>query len=46
MDVDGVRAVDPLAFRDHRVTILGKLEPIEEGSKNLIIRARLIRQRD
>lgn len=46
VDVDGVRAVDPLAFRDHRVTILGKLEPIEEGSKNLIIRARLIRQRD
>ena len=46
VDVDGVRAADPLAFRDHRVTILGKLEPIEEGSKNLIIRARLIRQRD
>ena len=46
VDVDGMRAVDPLDFRDQRVTILGKLEPVEEGSKNLIIRARLMRGRD
>ncbi len=46
VDVEGMRAVDPLDFRDRRVTILGKLEPLEEGSKNLIIRARLIRGRD
>jgi starvation-inducible outer membrane lipoprotein len=41
-----MRALDPLDFRDRRVTILGKLEPVEEGSKNLIIRARLMRSRD
>ena len=46
VDVEGMRAVDPLDFRDRSVTILGKLEPLEEGSKNLIIRARLIRGRD
>ncbi|MBT5908565.1 MAG: hypothetical protein HOH25_02110, partial [Opitutae bacterium] len=46
VDVDAMRAVDPLDFRDRRVTILGKLEPVEEGSKNLIIRARLMRGRD
>ena len=46
VDVEGMRAVDPLDFRDQRVTILGKLEPVEEGSKNLIIRARLMRGRE
>ena len=46
VDVEDMRAVDPLDFRDRSVTILGKLEPLEEGSKKLIIRARLIRGRD
>jgi len=46
VDVDGMRAINPLDFRDRTVTILGKLETVEEGSKDLIIRARLIRGRE
>ena len=46
VDIEGMRAINPLDFRDRTVTILGKLEALEEGSKDLIIRARLIRGRE
>jgi len=36
-------SVDPLSFKDKKVNILGKLEPIKEGSDDLVIRARILR---
>jgi hypothetical protein len=39
-----LRAVDPLSLKDRKVNILGKLEPIKEGSDELVIRARLLRE--
>lgn len=46
VDTEGLRTVDPVAFTDKRVNLLGKLEPLEEGSKDLVIRARLLRPID
>jgi hypothetical protein len=44
IDTQGLRAVDPLSLKDRKVNILGKLEPIKEGSDELVIRARLLRE--
>ncbi len=46
VDMDGLKIVDPVDFKDRKVNLLGKLEPIEEGSKDLVIRARLLRSID
>lgn len=46
VDMDGLKIVDPVDFKDRRVNLLGKLEPIAEGSKDLVIRARLLRSID
>ncbi len=46
VDVSGVKAVDPLAFKDCRVTILGTMGPVKEGSDKMVIQARLIRHRN
>ncbi len=43
IDTQGLRAVDPLSLKNKKVNILGKLEPIKEGSDELVIRARLLR---
>ena len=46
VDMDGLKIVDPVDFKDRKVNLLGKLEPIAEGSKDLVIRARLLRSID
>ena len=46
VDVSDLKAVDALDFNDRYVTILGTMEPVKEGSKKKIIRARLIRPRN
>ena len=43
VDFKNVSSVNPVLFTQKKVNVLGKLEPIEEGSKNLVIRARLLR---
>ena len=46
IDVGNVRIIDPLDFKDQKVNVLGKLEAIEKGSDELVIRARLLRKAD
>ena len=46
IDVGNVRIIDPLEFKDQKVNVLGKLEAIEKGSDELVIRARLLRKAD
>ncbi len=46
IDVENVRIIDPLDFKDQKVNVLGKLEAIEKGSDELVIRARLLRKAD
>ena len=46
VDTEGLKIVDPVEFKDRKVNLLGKLEPLEEGSKDLVIRARLLRPID
>ena len=46
VDTENLKVVDPLAYKGRRVNILGKLEPIKEGEKDLVIRARLLRSID
>ena len=46
VDVENIRIVDPIAFKDKKVNVLGKLEAVEKGSKELVIRARLVRRID
>ena len=46
VDVGGLRILDPLDFKDQKVNVLGKLEALEKGSKELVIRARLLRRLD
>lgn len=46
VDTENLIAVDPLEYKDKVVNILGKLEPIEKGKKDLVIRARLLRRID
>ena len=43
VDMEKLKVIDPLEYKDKRVNILGKLEPIEEGKKDLVIRARILR---
>jgi len=43
IDVNQLKAVDPQQFVDQRINVMGKLEPIEEGSNDRVIRARIIR---
>jgi len=44
IDTQGIRAIDPLSLKDKKVNILGKLEPLKEGSDELVIRARILRE--
>ena len=46
VDVENLKVIDPLDYKDKRVNILGKLEPLEEGKKDLVIRARILRSID
>ena len=46
VDVSGVKAVDALGFDQREVSILGVMEPVKKGSRDMIIRARLIRHRN
>jgi hypothetical protein len=46
VDMENLKVIDPLEFKDKRVNILGKLEPLEEGKKDLVIRARILRSID
>ena len=46
VDVSGLKAVDALDYNDRKVTILGTMESMKEGSNKRIIRARLIRSRN
>ena len=43
IDVDQLKAVDPQQFVDSQINVMGKLEAIEEGSDDRVIRARIIR---
>lgn len=46
VDIENLKVVDPTDFENQRVNILGKLEPISEGEKDLVIRAKLLRSAD
>ena len=43
IDVDQLKAVDPQQFIDSQINVMGKLEAVEEGSDERVIRARVIR---
>ena len=43
VDAQNLRVFNPVAFNGKKVNILGKLEPVEVGSKDLVIRAKIIR---
>ena len=36
VDMENLKVIDPLDYKDKRVNILGKLEPLEEGKKILL----------
>ena len=46
VDMESLRILDPIAFKDQKVNVLGKLEAVEKGSAELVIRARLVRRVD
>jgi hypothetical protein len=46
IDFDELKSIDPISLKDQRVNILGKLEPLKEGSDKLFIRARILRKID
>lgn len=46
VDFNNLKSVDPLTFKNEKVNILGKLEPVDENSKKLVIRARILRKVD
>ena len=46
VDMKNLKVIDPIDYKDKRVNILGKLEPVEEGKKDLVIRARILRSID
>ena len=46
VDMENLKVIDPLKYKNKRVNILGKLEPLEEGKKDLVIRARSLRSID
>jgi hypothetical protein len=41
--VENIKGLDPQQFVDQSINVMGKLEPIEEGSDDLVIRARVMR---
>ena len=43
VDTQELRSINPLQYNGKKVNLLGKLEPIEPGSKKLVIRAKIIR---
>ena len=43
VDVSQLKAVDPQQLAGKQINILGKLEPLEDGSDELVIRARVLR---
>ena len=43
IDVENIKGLDPQQFVDKSINVMGKLEPIEEGSDDLVIRARVMR---
>jgi len=43
IDMDHLKAVDPQQFVDQQINVMGKLESIEEGSDERVIRARILR---
>ena len=44
IDFQNIRSVDPITLKNKKVNILGKLEQLKEGSDNLVIRARILRE--
>ncbi len=46
VDVSDLKAVDALDYNDRKVTILGTMAPVKEGSSKRVIRAKLIRARN
>ncbi len=46
VDMANLRILDPIVLKDQKVNILGKLESVEKGSNELVIRARLLRRVD
>ena len=46
VDLENVKNIDPLKLSNTRVNLLGKLEPIVEGKKDLVIRAKILRSID
>jgi hypothetical protein len=43
LDMTKMNAINPLHYNGKKINVLGKLEVIEEGSKDLVIRAKIIR---
>ena len=43
VDVNQLKGLDPHDMAEKSVNVMGKLEPVEEGSDDLVIRARIIR---
>jgi len=43
VDVNQLKGLDPQDMAEKSVNVMGKLEPVEEGSDDLVIRARIIR---
>ena len=43
IDVDNLKAIDPQQYVNQQINVMGKLEAVEEGSDDRIIRARIIR---
>ena len=46
VDMESLRTLDPISFKNQKVNVLGKLEAVEKGSDELVIRARLVRRVD
>ena len=46
VDTENIKVIDPLEYQGKRVNILGKLEPVGKGKKDLVIRARILRSID
>ena len=43
IDMENIKGLDPQQFVDQSINVMGKLEPIEESSDDLVIRARVMR---
>ena len=44
IDFQNIRSADPISLKNKNVNILGKLESIKEGSDDLVIRAKILRE--